>query len=221
MSFSRRNDLCSVESSLYLSSWVKRSMDIVGSSILLILLSPVFLFVGSAVALESRSFYVLFRHKRLGKDGVEFKCLKFRSMVPNAEEILSEVLANNHELWVEWESTRKLKKDPRVTKLGAILRRSSLDELPQLINVLQGSMSLVGPRPIVTEESGMYGQYFSFYAACRPGLTGAWQASGRSDLSYPQRVKLDVDYAKNASLLLDFSIMIGTVKSLFGRSGAY
>lgn len=164
---------------------------------------------------------VLYGHSRLGKGGKKFLAWKFRTMVKDADRKLQEYLARNPELREEWETTQKLRNDPRVTPIGRILRRYSLDELPQLINVLKGEMSLVGPRPIVEDEVRHYGDLFDPYTWVRPGITGMWQVSGRSDTSYAQRVSLDEYYVRNWSIWLDIHILVRTALVVLSRKGAY
>lgn len=197
----------------------KRSMDVLVSGTALVLLSPLMLTL--AVLVKRDGGPALFGHARLGKNGETFKCLKFRSMIHNSQEVLVRYLAENAEARAEWEADHKLKNDPRVTRVGSFLRRSSLDELPQLINVLKGEMSLVGPRPIVTAEVVKYDRAIAYYYSVRPGITGLWQVSGRNDVSYDERVQLDSFYVRNWSFWRDVAIMLKTVPALLGRSGAY
>lgn len=200
-------------------SVLKRAFDVVGSALLLFALIPVLLTVALLVRRDGGP--VLFRHRRIGANGRPFYCLKFRSMCTDAEARLQKLLAENPEARAAWERDFKLKSDPRVTPLGDFMRRTSLDELPQLINVIKGDMSLVGPRPIITAEAGRYGAAFRDYLGCRPGLTGLWQVSGRNDIDYDSRVQLDSTYAREWSLARDISILVRTVGVVFGRAGAY
>jgi Undecaprenyl-phosphate galactose phosphotransferase WbaP len=197
----------------------KRLFDTVLAALLLTVLSPLMLFIAVALKLEGGS--ILFSHARVGKKGKPFNCYKFRSMVPNAEKALDQLLENNPVLKAEWDKEHKLKDDPRISKLGAFLRRSSLDELPQLFNVLLSEMSLVGPRPIVFQELQKYGIEQSYYLMVRPGMTGLWQVSGRNDVDYDTRVYLDAWYVKNWSLWYDLAILFKTVKVVLWRRGAY
>ncbi|HDY8748802.1 TPA: sugar transferase, partial [Klebsiella pneumoniae] len=158
---------------------------------------------------------------RVGKNGRKFKCLKFRSMVINSKEVLENLLINDNEAREEWEKTFKLKNDPRITKIGHFLRRTSLDELPQLFNVLKGEMSLVGPRPIITEELQRYNEEVDYYLLSKPGMTGLWQVSGRSDVDYDTRVYLDSWYVKNWSMWNDIAILFKTIAVVLNRDGAY
>jgi len=164
---------------------------------------------------------VVFAHRRIGRNGRYFHCLKFRSMAVDAQERLAQLLAADPAARAEWEKDHKLRNDPRVTKLGAFLRKTSLDELPQLINVLRGEMSLVGPRPIVDGEVEKYGSRFSRYCAVKPGITGLWQVSGRNDTSYRTRVALDCLYARRRNLGLDAYILAATVPAVLTRRGSY
>ena len=164
---------------------------------------------------------VIFKHTRIGKDGKPFPCYKFRSMCVDAKEKLAELLANDEEARAEWERDFKLKNDPRITKSGAFLRKTSLDELPQIFNVLRGEMSLVGPRPIIQEELERYGEYAADYLMVKPGITGMWQVSGRNDIDYSERVMLDSWYVRNWSVWLDIMLLWRTVKVVALRKGAY
>jgi exopolysaccharide production protein ExoY len=185
----------------------------------LIFLAPLMIIVALAVFLQDGG-PIVFAHRRIGKDGQAFPCLKFRSMAVDAERRLAELLASDPAARAEWAASHKLKADPRVTPLGDFLRRSSLDELPQLFNVLRGEMSLVGPRPVVHAESAHYGHWFESYCSVRPGITGLWQVSGRSDVSYRQRVALDVLYVRRKCLAMDFGILVQTVPAVFLRRGS-
>jgi lipopolysaccharide/colanic/teichoic acid biosynthesis glycosyltransferase len=163
----------------------------------------------------------LYSQTRIGKDGRKFKAHKFRTMVLNPDDILQRYLDESPELKAEWLATHKLKHDPRVTRVGSVLRKLSLDELPQFWNILVGEMSLIGPRPIVDAEIERYGKCFELYKQARPGLTGLWQVSGRSDTSYQRRVELDEYYLLNRSIKLDIIILFKTVYVVVGRKGAY
>ena len=164
---------------------------------------------------------IIFAHKRVGAAGKKFPCYKFQTMIPNAEEKLKEYLAENPAAKREWEETFKLTNDPRVTKLGNFLRRTSLDELPQLWNVIRGEMSLVGPRPIVQAEVERYGKNIREYYMVPPGITGMWQVSGRSDTTYPERVAMDTWYVRNWSVWIDIMYLFKTVKAVLQSKGAY
>jgi Undecaprenyl-phosphate galactose phosphotransferase WbaP len=163
----------------------------------------------------------LFAHERIGRGGRTFRALKFRTMVVDADEALKQVLARDPALRAEWRQFHKLKRDPRVTRVGAFLRKSSLDELPQLWNVIVGEMSLVGPRPIVADEVAKYRKAYAYYQRVRPGMTGMWQISGRNDTSYAERVRLDTYYVRHGSVWLDLYILAMTVGVVLKRNGAY
>ncbi|SAL09386.1 transmembrane sugar transferase [Caballeronia arvi] len=201
------------------SEVAKRTIDIVGSSTLLVLLCPVLLAIGVVVLSDGGN--AIFGHPRIGRDGRTFRCLKFRSMVKDADTVLADLLAKDPKARDEWNRDFKLKNDIRITPIGRILRRTSLDELPQLWNVLRGDMSLVGPRPIVEKELPRYGVDARFYLMVKPGMTGLWQVSGRNDLDYATRVSLDVSYVRERSVLLDLSILLRTFKVVFEKDGAY
>ncbi len=199
---------------------VKRVFDVLAASLLLIFALPLAAAIALAVFLESGG-PVFFLHTRVGRYGRFFRLWKFRSMRADADAILARHLAQHPELRREWLQTRKLKNDARITRVGRWLRRSSLDELPQLWNVLGGSMSLVGPRPIVWEETAQYGSALERYARVQPGLTGLWQVSGRTELSYRRRVHLDTQYIHQWSFILDLKILCQTVPAVLRRHGAY
>ncbi len=200
---------------------LKRLLDVAGAVGLLAALLPVLLFI--ALLVKADGGPVLFAHERVGRGGRRFGCLKFRSMVVDSAERLERLLATDPEARAEWEAARKLKRDPRVTAIGRFLRASSLDELPQLLNVLRGEMSLVGPRPVQAAElAEHYGPAAAAqYASVRPGITGLWQVSGRSDTSYAARVALDLRYVANPTLLGDLRILLKTPVAVLGRRGAY
>lgn len=190
------------------------------SLVLLILLLPLFVMIALAISSQDRG-PVLFAQERIGRDGRPFRCLKFRSMAVDAEQRLADYLACNPSARQEWARDHKLKDDPRVTPVGAYLRRSSLDELPQLINVIRGDMALVGPRPIVAAEVPRYGHRFGRYCQVKPGITGLWQVSGRNDVSYRRRVAMDTLYAKSRSLAGDVLILLQTIPAVLLRKGSY
>jgi len=200
-------------------SIVKRSFDIVAALLILAAVAPVMLLVAVLVKLDGGP--VLFRHRRVGAGGAAFGCLKFRTMVVDAERALNNLLACDAAARAEWDAEFKLRKDPRITWLGRFLRKSSLDELPQLFNVLSGQMSLVGPRPIVYQEIARYSTKIADYYTCRPGITGLWQVSGRNDVSYDERVALDSRYARQWSFGRDLVILVQTVRVVLQRAGAY
>jgi lipopolysaccharide/colanic/teichoic acid biosynthesis glycosyltransferase len=199
---------------------IKRIVDLVMSLVLLILLSPLLLLVALAIKLDSPG-PVLFKHKRLGKDLRYFKLLKFRTMYHDAEQRLKDILANDPERRREFESTYKLKNDPRITKVGRFLRKASLDEIPQLFNIIRDQMSWVGPRPIVAGEIPFYKKCGLLPFRVMPGATGLWQISGRNDASYEERVRLDLEYVTNWSYWRDLKILAGTLPAVLSRRGAY
>jgi exopolysaccharide production protein ExoY len=207
------------EGSLQLS--VKRAFDLFTGLILLAIASPVMLFLW--LLIRSDGGCGLYGHPRIGKDGREFRCLKFRTMVTDADVALPQLLDTDPVARAEWERSHKLTSDPRVTQFGRVLRATSLDELPQLFNVLRGDMSLVGPRPVVRDELDQFyhGDAREAYLSVRPGVTGLWQISGRSDASYDQRVSLDTKYVGSSSLWLDIVILIKTVAVVLRQRGAY
>ena len=198
---------------------VKDGFDRLGAAIGLVLLSPLFLFIAWMIRKDGGP--AIYGHRRIGKDSRPFTCLKFRSMVVNSKQMLDELLASDPAARAEYERDFKLKNDPRVTKIGKFLRKTSLDELPQLLNVLRGEMSLMGPRPIVEDEKKYYEETLKDYASVRPGMTGLWQVSGRSDTGYAQRVYLDGWYVKNWSFWNDLIIILRTVVVVMKRKGAY
>ncbi len=198
----------------------KRVIDVVLASLLLVCMSPMMIMV-ALVIWASDGGSIIFGHSRIGFGGRTFKCLKFRTMVPNSAEVLQALLESDPAAGREWVETQKLKSDPRVTRAGEILRKLSIDELPQLINVVRGEMSLVGPRPIVQAEVDRYGSKFRHYEAARPGITGLWQVSGRSDSSYDQRVAYDSQYAEQWSLSKDIAILFKTFFVVVQRKGSY
>lgn len=197
-----------------------RAIDIAVAVAALVTFAPLMLLVAIGVYLVDPG-PIFFGHQRIGRGGRVFRCWKFRSMVVDAEERLANLLASDPVARAEWQRDHKLRNDPRITSFGSFLRRSSLDELPQLFNVLVGEMSLVGPRPIVPGEAYRYGRYFNVYCRVRPGITGLWQISGRNDVSYRRRVAFDVTYVRSKSIALDLKIMCLTVPKVLGGNGAY
>ena len=197
-----------------------RMLDVLLSLSALIFLAPLLLLVALLVYIVDPG-PILFGHRRLGKDGRTFRCWKFRSMVVDADVRLRGLLESDPAARAEWEADHKLRNDPRITRIGHFLRKSSLDELPQFFNVLMGEMSLVGPRPIVGDEVAKYGRYFADYCRVRPGITGLWQISGRNDVSYRRRVALDVSYVRSKSVALDMGILLLTVPRVVARRGSY
>jgi Undecaprenyl-phosphate galactose phosphotransferase WbaP len=202
------------------SQRTKRALDLFGVVLGGLLISPFLLAIAVSIKLSSPGpvFYV---HRRLGSGSTNFRCWKFRTMYPDAERLLDNYLQSNPELRVEWEREQKLRRDPRVTRVGRILRKSSLDELPQLWNVLRGEMSLIGPRPIVDAEVSKYRAMYELYQRVRPGMSGLWQVSGRSNTTYEERVALDAYYVRNWSVWLDMVILARSVKIVATRAGAH
>ncbi len=198
----------------------KRVFDVFCAIAGLALLWPLFLVTYVAVRMTSPG-PVFFSHQRIGLGGRSFPCYKFRSMIPTDQFDFDAYLRDNPEAAEEWHATQKLRYDPRITPIGNFLRKSSIDELPQLWNVIKGDMSIVGPRPIVTNEISRYGNKFGAYTSALPGITGLWQVMGRSDCSYTQRVAYDVDYVQNWSLRRDIAIILGTVVAVFKRQGSF
>ncbi|MFY9288192.1 MAG: undecaprenyl-phosphate galactose phosphotransferase WbaP [Alphaproteobacteria bacterium] len=198
---------------------IKRSFDIVLSLTALLVLSPILLLMAALVKLDGGSAF--YTHKRIGLNGKIFSCLKFRSMINRSDEVLKKYLETHPLAKAEWQRDHKLRKDPRVTSIGALLRRTSLDELPQIINVLKGDMSIVGPRPIVVAEAEKYNYDIAFYYRVQPGITGLWQVSGRNDVSYADRVRMDSWYVRNWSLWNDIVIIFKTIPAVLWRDGAY
>ena len=196
--------------------FVKRVFDIVWSLIGLIVLSPVFIILSILVKTTSEG-PVFFAHKRVGKGGKTIKIYKFRSMVTNAEELIKQFTPEQK---AEYEKNFKLENDPRITKIGNFMRKTSLDELPQLINILKGDISIVGPRPVMDVETKIYGNYRNMLLSVKPGLTGFWAASGRSHTTYTRRRAMEIYYVKNRSVLLDLKIIFKTFISVFKREGA-
>lgn len=199
---------------------LKRGFDVIGALGALFLLLPLFALVALAIKLWDRG-PVFYRHRRIGLNGADFDCLKFRSMVVDADTVLSRHLAANGEAAREWGKYHKLKRDPRITPLGASLRKTSIDELPQLLNILKGEMSFVGPRPIVSAEVQKYGACIEHYLRARPGLTGPWQVSGRNDVDYTTRVALDRDYVDSWSFRRDLAIIVKTARVVVTARGCY
>jgi undecaprenyl-phosphate galactose phosphotransferase len=196
----------------------KRALDIVGAAIFLIICAPVA--IALALHIRSDGGPALYRHERIGLRGRSFGCIKFRSMQVDADRRLTELLSRDSAAAVEWRETQKLRNDPRITRVGRFIRATSLDELPQLLNVLRGEMSLVGPRPIVQAELSLYGQHADTYQSVKPGLTGLWQISGRSNLSYHDRVRLDMQYVQNRTFGLDIMILLRTIPAVLRGRGA-
>jgi lipopolysaccharide/colanic/teichoic acid biosynthesis glycosyltransferase len=199
---------------------LRRGLDIIVASAALVFLLPLFCVLGLAIFIQDGG-PVFYGQERVGRGGRSFRCWKFRSMVVDAGARLQTLLATSPAARAEWERDHKLKCDPRITVLGSFLRRSSLDELPQLLNILIGEMSVVGPRPIVAAEVVRYGARFRHYCRVKPGLTGLWQVSGRNDTSYSRRVALDTVYVRNQSAALNIKIILSTVPAIIFARGSY
>lgn len=197
----------------------KRVLDIIFSFILILVFFPLILLVTIIIKMDGGP--VLFMHRRIGAEGKSFLCFKFRTMVQDAEARLQHHLQNDPDALAEWQQNQKLKDDPRITRFGRFLRRSSLDELPQLFNVMGGSMSLVGPRPIISNEIERYDRYFYHYRRCRPGLTGLWQVSRHADMTYKRRVELDCLYVAHWSIRVDLIILLRTIFTMISARGAF
>jgi exopolysaccharide production protein ExoY len=200
--------------------FAKRAFDVVAAGAALVFLAPLLVPVALLVRLHDGGPAV-YRHKRIGRGGRAFECLKFRSMTCDADKVLAQHLRNNPAAALEWERGQKLRSDPRVTPVGRFLRATSLDELPQLFNVICGDMSLVGPRPVVADELNRYERARVHYLSARPGLTGLWQISGRNDTSYAQRVSLDKIYVTDWSLPRDIEIVLKTIPAVIAARGVY
>ena len=197
-----------------------RGIDVVLALLLLLALAPLLVYVALMVRLEDDG-PIIFAHERIGADGRRFRCLKFRTMVVDAETRLRALLEADPLARSQWAADHKLKHDPRITAIGRFLRKSSLDELPQIFNVLRGEMSFVGPRPIVLSEVQKYGHHIAAYYRVKPGITGLWQVSGRNDVSYRRRVACDVLFARNLTPLLYFQILALTAPAVLLRRGSY
>lgn len=202
------------------SSVAKRITDVVLASVALVFLAPVMLVIALVIKVTDPG-PVFFSQVRYGAGGRTFRCHKFRTMIVDAQQVLEAYLAENPDAADEWARDHKLRNDPRVTRIGAFLRKTSLDELPQLVNILRGEMSVVGPRPIVAEEVEKYGASFAAYSATRPGLTGLWQVSGRNNTTYEERVALDKAYVDEWSYWKDISIIAATIPAVLLKKGAF
>ena len=195
---------------------IKRVIDVILASVALILLSPLFAIIAIAIKIDSKG-PVFFAHKRIGKNGKIIKLYKFRSMVINAEELIKSFTP---EQMREYKENYKLTNDPRITKVGKFLRKTSLDELPQLINIINGDLSIIGPRPVVADELEKYGVNKDKFLSVRPGLTGYWQVNGRSNTTYEERMEMELYYVDNCSLWLDIKIFFKTFITVFKKEGA-
>lgn len=199
------------------SRYVKRSLDVGLALVLLPFVGLVVAVFGMLVRLDGGPAF--FGHERVGRHGQPFRCWKLRSMVRNSSEVLEELLANDAAAAQEWRRDHKLSNDPRITRIGRFMRATSLDELPQIWNVLRGDMSFVGPRPVTRAELARYRGFEAFYLASKPGITGLWQVSGRNDVDYAERVRLDVEYVSMCSLRLDLAVLCRTFGAVLERTG--
>ena len=214
LKYKQKHEIKSKEKEVYL--YVKRALDIIISLIGLILLSPVFIIISLAIKLESKG-PVFFGHTRIGKNGKTIKIYKFRSMVQNAEDLIKNFTP---EQMKEYKEHYKLTNDPRITKVGNFLRKTSLDELPQLVNIIKGDLSIIGPRPVVAEELKKYEENIDKFLSVTPGLTGYWAANGRSNTSYEERMKMELYYIDNMSFMMDIKVFFKTIVSVLKKDGA-
>ena len=199
---------------------IRRSMDIIGGIVGSIALIPLTLLIYIANLISKDKGPIFYTQERIGKDGKIFKMYKYRSMVVGADEKLEKYLEENEEARIEYKEYKKLKNDPRITKIGKLLRKTSLDEFPQFINVLKGQMSLVGPRPYLEREKEDMGFFYSYITSCKPGLTGYWQINGRSEVTFNDRLKMDMEYIKNNDLKVDLRIIRKTIEKIVKKEGA-
>ena len=199
---------------------IKRIIDIIGAIIGSILILQLMICIAIANIIINDSGPIFYTQSRIGKDGKKFKMYKFRSMVVGADEILEEYLKNNSQAKAEYEINKKLKNDPRITKVGNFIRKTSIDEFPQFINVLKGEMSLVGPRPYLPKEEKDIGTYLEYITPVKPGITGFWQISGRNELTFKERLELDKQYFEKRSISMDLKIMFKTILKVFNKEGA-
>ncbi|NNC38839.1 MAG: sugar transferase [Hyphomonadaceae bacterium] len=213
-------ELVDIDLNVQHESRLKRIFDITLAFILSLILAPLLLVICASIKLADGG-PAIFKQKRIGRNGEVFRCWKFRTMIVNSDEVLNKVLAEDPRAAAEWDEDHKLRNDPRVTAMGCFLRKTSLDELPQLWNILKGEMSLVGPRPIVESEVKKYGRFFRAYISVSPGVTGLWQVSGRNDTGYAERVRMDVEYVNNYSIWTDLKIIMMTVPAVLSTRGAY
>ncbi|MBQ7410043.1 MAG: sugar transferase [Clostridia bacterium] len=204
----------------YINSFFKRIMDIVGAIVGIIILIPLTIVVKIINILNKDFGPIFYSHERIGKNGKHFKMYKFRSMCMNSQEVLEKLLKEDEDARKEWEEHRKLNDDPRITKIGKILRKTSLDEFPQFLNVLKGEMSLVGPRAVIDGEIEKFGEFKNAVLSVKPGVTGYWAAHGRSETSYEERVEMEFHYVVNNSIFMDIGILFKTVISVLKKEGA-
>lgn len=200
--------------------FIKRLFDIIAGIIGCITLIPLAIVIKIAYLIQKDYAPIIFKQERIGEGGKIIKIYKFRSMIPNAEKVLEELMANDPKIKEEYLTNKKLENDPRLTKVGRVIRRTSIDEFPQFLNILKGEMALIGPRPYLLREKEDMGRYYNDIIACRPGITGLWQVSGRNDLSFNYRLKLDRIYYLQRNLLIDLIITFKTFKAVFSKNGA-
>ena len=198
-----------IKSSFNFYKLFKNFFDLLFSLLFLIISLPFFIVISLLIKLSSRG-PIFYLQGRIGKNNIPFRCIKFRTMYPESKDIFENLIMKDDKLRMEFEATQKIKNDPRITTIGKLLRKTSLDELPQFINVLKGEMSIVGPRPIVKDEIIKYEENFKKVSSIKPGITGLWQVSGRNNLSYKRRVMLDLNYVENYDLIMDLRILIRT-----------
>ena len=203
-----------------MQDFIKYCLDFILAIILFVLLFPINLIIILILKIFTKGS-VFFKHKRIGENGKEFILYKFRTMKESRDKILNEYFIKYPEAKLEWKNNHKLRNDPRITKVGYFLRDFSLDEIPQILNIIKGDMSFVGPRPIVSKEIEKYGIHFNNYKRCKPGLTGLWQVSGRNDTTYKERIDFDMYYINHKSFLLDMKILLKTIPVVLSRKGAY
>ena len=212
-----RTDL-KVTTKKYMYSFVKRNFDIIMSLTAMVLLFPIFFIIAIMIKIDSKG-NIIYKHKRIGKNGKYIYLYKFRTMHTNSKEILEEIL-KDPKIKEEWENNFKLDNDPRITRVGKFLRKTSLDELPQLINIIMGDMSIVGPRPVVDGEIEKYGIFKKKFLSVTPGLTGWWACNGRSTTSYDERINLELYYVNNRSIKLDLKVILKTITEVLKGNGA-
>ena len=205
---------------LYTSLTIKRIIDIIGAIVGVLFLIPITVVIAIVNFINKEDGPIFYTQERIGKDGKLFKMYKFRTMVVGADEILQKMLEENDEIKEEYSINKKLKNDPRITKIGKILRKTSLDEFPQFLNVLKGEMSLVGPRPYLPREKKDMGSYYPYIVCFRPGITGLWQVTGRNDVTFQDRLELDFEYYKKINFKTYIHILFKTLKKVFDREGA-
>ena len=199
---------------------IKRIIDVIGSIVGIVILVPLIIGISIAKIVLKDKGPIVYTQNRIGKNGKIFKMYKFRSMVVGADEILEKYLEENKEARDEYKKNKKLKNDPRITTIGKFIRKTSIDEFPQFINIMKGDMTLVGPRPYLPREIDDMGEYYPYIVTLKPGLTGYWQVNGRSDVDFNERLSMDMEYINNKNLWLDIKLIIKTVLKIFRKKGA-